>query len=117
MVQDATVLVILTIKAPKTAAQKTETQKLSSSAATSPNIAAFRTKINRPSVIIASGRVSTNMIGRVTPLTSPSSTAAKTKVKAPLIQTPEIRYDARSSPSIQINVRIIMPFIRSLWHY
>jgi len=82
---EAIVLVIPTIRDPSSADPNPATEKLSSMAATSPNIAAFRTSRNNPSVTMVSGNVSRKAIGRTKPLTRPSNSAASMKVPVPAI--------------------------------
>ncbi len=104
-------LVIPTMIAPKIADQNPATWKLSSIAATRPNIAAFNTKINNPSVTTVSGNVIKKNNGRTTALTSPRSNAASMKLPVPSIQTPGNKREARNRPSIVIKVRSRMPCI------
>ena len=115
MYHDEIVLVILTMIAPNTAAQKPATTKFFNNAATRPNIAAFRTNRNKPSVMIVSGRVSTNAMGRTIPFTMPSSKAARMNVPVPAILTPGTICDAKNRPTITMSVRITIPCIESLW--
>ena len=102
---------MLTISAPKIADQKPAIEKLSSIAATSPNIPALRTSKNKPSVIIVIGKVSINAMGRTNALTSPRRRPARINVPAPDICTPGTITEARYKPRIAIRVRKIIPFI------
>ena len=107
----AIVLVMLTTMEPRMAEPKPATEKLSSIAATSPNIAALMTRTNSPSVTMVNGNVSTIAIGRMKPFARPSSKAARINVPVPSILTPGNSADARKSPSMQISVRTISPAI------
>ena len=107
-------LVILTMIAPNNADQKPATTKSSSNAATSPNIAAFRTKRKKPIVTMVNGRVIRKAIGRTIALTNPSRNAARMKLKVPSIETPGTRRDARKRPSIMISVRMKIPCMGAL---
>ena len=76
--------------------------------------AQVRTNKNNPRVMMVIGKVSKNAIGLTNPLMSPSRIAAKIKVPVPDICTPGKTAEAMYKPSIAINVRKSIPFIRAI---